>query len=61
MLEDTSISGGVFNDSLIVYDPDSDLGKLAASSNNIVKVKFSAKPTIADYSFKEYKTSKQMK
>ena len=43
-------------DALTVYDPDSDLAKL--EDVEIVKVRFAPRITIADYSFKEFKSAK---
>lgn len=43
---------------LMVYDPDSELGKLAADGSTIVKATFEATPSIADYTFKDFKIAK---
>ena len=50
-----------FSDKLYIYDPDSELGRLASNSQTLVKLRFVARPTIADYAFKEFKTSKSTK
>jgi len=53
--------GTGFSDRLTVYDPDSYLGRLAHGGDCLVKVKLRARPSIADYSFKDFKTSKLAK
>ena len=51
--------GKIGHSTLRVYDPDSELGKLAKDGSAVVKVRFSARPTIAEFSYREYKVSKQ--
>ena len=47
-----------YSDKLLLYDPDSEFGRLAANGQCLVKIRFRARPTISDYTFKSFKVSK---
>ena len=59
-LEDNNRIPHVGDDWLVLYDPDSEMSK-NIEDGTLVKIKFSARPTIRELEFKDFNTLRQMK